>query len=239
MNIHLNSHGEGTPLVFFHGWGFDQGIWASILPKLSAMYRVILIDLPGFGFTPVMEWPEFKAQLLQQLPEKMALVGWSLGGLYATRLAIEEPLRVSHLFNVCSSPRFIVDTCWPGVSLNVFERFYKRLSQNLEATLAEFVALQVNDKSIHIEPSNHVSYQGLKTGLNILETWDLREPLKHLNIQVCYLFGRLDPITSVKIMERMQLLYPSFSYILFRKSAHMPFLSHPQEFVKELMEFIQ
>ena len=68
MKVHLNYFGQGKPLVFFHGWGFNHQIWLSLVPLLKERYQLILVDLPGFGLTPAMEWPEFKMQLLDILP---------------------------------------------------------------------------------------------------------------------------------------------------------------------------
>lgn len=238
MNINLTSYGQGTPLVFFHGWGFDSQIWLPLVPELKAHYQLILVDLPGFGLTSMMEWPEFKKSLLTILPLRFAVAGWSMGGLYATRLAAEEPQRVQCLLNISSSPRFITDSLWPGVSKEVFINFYNNLSSNLTATLNEFIALQINKTKVCLQHGTPPSVLGLKSGLQILDTWDLREELKKLEMPTCYLFGRLDPITSVKTMQTMKSDYPNFKYVLFHKSAHMPFLSHKKEFIDEVLGFI-
>lgn len=121
MNVNIRSYGEGLPLVFFHGWGFDSRIWLPLVPQLSRDYQIILIDLPGFGHTPIMEWELFKKFLLEQLPKHFALIGWSMGGLYAIRLAVEEPDRVYKLINIASSPRFLYTDLWPGVSPEVLK----------------------------------------------------------------------------------------------------------------------
>jgi len=237
MTIQLTSCGEGMPLVFFHGWGFDHQIWLPVMTLLQSRYQIILVDLPGFGLTPMMGWLSFKAQLLAQLPDKFAVIGWSMGGLYAMRLAIEEPQQVTHLLTICSSPRFIGDSVWPGVHYQVFIRFYDKLSANLNATLEEFTRLQT-DKSCQFIPGNPPSSAGLRFGLDILEHWDFRKSLSALKSPACFMFGRLDPITPVKTMQHMQDVYPDFHYVLFNKAAHMPFLSHSDSFIKELLEFI-
>lgn len=65
-----------------------------------------LVDLPGFGNSGLVGWEDFKKCLLRYLPQEFALIGWSLGGLYATRLALETD-RCSHLLNIAASPCFI------------------------------------------------------------------------------------------------------------------------------------
>jgi len=235
MKINHTRFGEGFPLVFFHGWGFDSHIWLPLVPDLERKYQIILIDLPGFGLTSMMSWSDFKQELLCLLPKEFALIGWSMGGLYASRLAIEHPERVKYLINVSSSPRFINDPLWPGVSKEVFVTFYTNLSANTEQTLDDFISIQLNKKKISVSRGNPPSIMGLQSGLEILDTWDLREGLKSLTIPTYFMFGRLDPITPVTTMKAMELYYPDFNYFLFRKSAHMPFLSEQQEFVNKLL----
>ncbi len=239
MNINLISYGQGIPVVFFHGWGFDHQVWLPLINELNTEYQLILVDLPGFGLTASMDWQRFKTQLLKQLPEQFAVVGWSLGGLYAQRLAVEEPQRISSLMSITSSPRFIADDSWPGLPKEVFTHFYKNLSLDVEKTLKEFISLQLNKAKIAIPVGKMPSQEGLEAGLKILEEWDLRQELHVFAKPACFIFGRLDPIAPVKIMETMQILYPNFHYVFFNRSAHMPFLSHMDLFVNEFVRFIK
>ena len=239
MNINIKQYGKGKSLVFFHGWGFDSQIWLPLISMLEERYHLIMVDLPGFGDTPMLEWEDFKSQLLAQLPPKFALIGWSLGGLYATRLATETPDRVHHLVNITSSPRFIADAYWPGVPQELILSFSKKLSIDSTKTLNEFVDLQVTNTEYQFNPGTAPTLHGLQNGLNILNSWDLREAVKDVPLPICFMFGRLDKIVPIHTMSRMQLLYPDFHYVFFRKAAHMPFLSHTDLFINEICEFIQ
>ena len=238
MNLTINSLGQGTPLVFFHGWGFDHSIWSPLARSIGDRFTVYLVDLPGFGQSDAMDWELFKSLLLKQLPEHFAVVGWSMGGLFATRLAIEEQLRVTHLLNVGTSPRFLKDGEWPGVEKNILETFFRNLSENPKQTIEEFVGLQLQ-KSDYQHVENAIpSMEGLEKGLQVLADWDLRGPLHNLKIPVCYIFGRLDSITPRATLKAMQQVYQSFEYIMFNKAAHIPFLTHPAEFADELFRFM-
>ncbi|WP_454780835.1 alpha/beta fold hydrolase [Legionella sp. WA2022007384] len=241
MNINIHSYGKGYPLVFFHGWGFDSQIWSPLIPKLLMDYQLILVDLPGFGHSSIMDWDLFKTLLLNQLPETFALIGWSMGGLYAMRLATEEPDRVDYLINVTSSPRFLNGEQWSGVSPEIFKKFYERLSKEPHGTLKEFLELNgltSDGESQHL-PNKLPSQEGLESGLKSLETWDLREQLKQFSKPTCFIFGRLDPIVPIKTMSSMQLIYPDGHFVLFKKAAHMPFLTHADLFIDEVRGFIR
>jgi pimeloyl-[acyl-carrier protein] methyl ester esterase len=238
MTLAIRSSGAGHPLVLFHGWGFDQLIWDSLTLEIKDQFQVYVVDLPGFGQSPLMPWPTFKERLLTILPKQFAVLGWSLGGLYATRLALEAESRVTHLINVASSPRFIRDDVWPGVESQVLKTFMADLLRDPDGVRSQFIALQSAQQPVSVNLNSFTSVEGLKAGLDVLANWDLREPLNQLDMPVCYMFGRLDAITPRQTIQVMQGQYPQFDYVLFKKAAHMPFLSHKADFVTELTRFL-
>ncbi|BCA95618.1 hypothetical protein TUM19329_19790 [Legionella antarctica] len=132
-----------------------------------------------------------------------------------------------------------MDGLWPGVAKNVFLNFYRNLSTDINKTLYEFIALQLNNDKFKFVLGVPPSPEGLEKGLTVLDTWDLREGIKNLVQPTCFMFGRLDPITPVKTMKAMQPLYPNFKYVLFNRAAHMPFLSHTELFIEKILEFIK
>ena len=240
MNINISAHGHGRPLVLFHGWGFDSNIWNPLLPELSEKYRLYLVDLPGFGSTTAMPWDEFKAGLLEKLPNEFAVAGWSMGGLYATRLVVEESKRITHLINICSSPHFIRKNDWPGVGAEVIDRFYRDLVNRPEQTLKDFINLQLSGQKMpHVAVGQPPTIAGLQKGLELLINWDMRQDIKPLSLPVCYMFGRLDAITPHLTMTTMQKNYPQFNYLMFAKAAHVPFLSNSAEFIVALEGFVK
>ncbi|MCH9757223.1 MAG: alpha/beta fold hydrolase [Gammaproteobacteria bacterium] len=240
-HIHVIPSGQGRPLLLLHGWGFDHQIWGSILPTLNQRYTVYRVDLPGFGQTPCMPWTDFKHTLLQQLPSQVAILGWSMGGLIATRLALEHPERVSHLINISSSPHFIASNNWSGIQADNLDSFYQGLKSSPETILQNFIKLQLPKTTQH-RPSNipkQFNLEGLQNGLDILKNWDLRDEIDTLTLPNAYLFGRLDRITPAQTMAIMQKTYPLFHYDLIPKAGHAPFLSHPEHFLNFLNQFIE
>ncbi|KTD25101.1 MULTISPECIES: alpha/beta fold hydrolase [Legionella] len=238
MNLHITIKGQGYPLVLFHGWGFDHKIWLNLAQQLEKDYHLFLVDLPGFGLSSPMDWETFKQNLLQRLPAHFHLAGWSMGGLFATRLAIEEPQHVMRLVNIASSPRFIKEQTWPGVEQAVFEQFCMNLITDPQLTLSEFIGLQLKDKTYQYVSVAMPEAASLKEGLHLLANWDLREALHALTRPAHFLFGRLDTIIPRTTLAAMQKNYPQFDYYLFGKAAHMPFLSHQNEFITVLKDIL-
>jgi pimeloyl-[acyl-carrier protein] methyl ester esterase len=220
--------------VLFHGWGFDHRIWYDLADVLQDKYCLYLVDLPGFGASSLMSWEHFKQKLFEQLPAQFALLGWSMGGLFATRLALEDSKQISHLVNIGSSPRFIKKKGWPGIDRLVFDNFFHNLANDPQAVISEFVGLQLQNHSFRYPNEQMPEVLSLQVGLEILADWDLREPLFKFNKPTCFMFGRLDAITPRVTMSAMQKVYPNFDYYMFDKAAHMPFLSHRDEFITVL-----
>ena len=132
--------GGDLPLLMLHGGGPGASAWSNFgaaLPRFASTFRTLLVDQPGFGGSdkpPVVGnyfrfSMEYVVALLDELGiERVHLLGNSLGGGTATRLAIEHPDRVGRL--VLMGPG--------GLSLNLFHadptEGVKRLTEfNLDA----------------------------------------------------------------------------------------------------------
>ncbi|MDX2345484.1 MAG: alpha/beta fold hydrolase [Legionella sp.] len=240
LNLIKPTSTTGQALLLLHGWGFDHHIWSDFLPRLNQHYQIYQIDLPGFGETPYMPWDQFKQQLFQQLPSQIALCGWSLGGLIATRLALEHPERCSHLINIASSPCFVALNHWPGIESSQLDLFYQQLESNPDQILEQFIALQMPKKlQSNINIPKTFNLKGLKNGLNILKNWEFRKTLHTLNMPTAYLFGRLDRIVPASTITTMQTNYPDFNYMLIQKTGHMPFLTHPDICLNFMLKLTQ
>ena len=108
---HYLTAGEGPPLLLLHALGESALDWRWVLPDLARTHRVYAPDLPGFGdsakptadYSPVF-FEGFVATFLDALEvERAAVVGNSLGGLIALRLALSEPARTSALVLIDSA----------------------------------------------------------------------------------------------------------------------------------------
>lgn len=111
-DIHYHEAGEGHPLVLVHGGGPGASSWSNYNPniaKLAEKYRVLAIDLPGWGKSQSVHYEQRDnsgalAEFLEALGiAKAAFVGNSMGGSSCIRLAYERPELVSHLITMGSS----------------------------------------------------------------------------------------------------------------------------------------
>lgn len=104
--------GEGPPLVMLMGTGSTMAEWDPALLRLLARERrLILFDYPGVGLSGPWRGRSFGslAEAVAGLMKAIRLpradvLGWSMGGFVAQRLAIDHPGRVSHLILAGTNP---------------------------------------------------------------------------------------------------------------------------------------
>ncbi len=143
--------GSGPPLLLLHGVGTSASEWSWVMPTLADKHRVYAIDLPGFdgSVKPPDYSPAFSARFLGIFldalgTKRTAVVGNSLGGLIALRLALLDPARVCALVlsdsaglgravspvqATLSSPGWgELAASWAKTPLGAAERAYRRAS---------------------------------------------------------------------------------------------------------------
>ncbi|GAA5216452.1 pimeloyl-ACP methyl ester esterase BioH [Corallincola platygyrae] len=248
--LHIEVQGSGPDLVLLHGWGLNGAVWSGIAETLALHYRVHMVDLPGFGGSTPLDEYSLKAMaecVLAKLPERAAWIGWSLGGLVATQAALLAPTRVEQLVLVASSPKFVADGEWPGIKPEVLSQFQSQLGANLMRTLERFLAIQAmgspnpreDVKALKLQlakrPEPHP--EALAAGLKLLETEDLRHQLAELQMPVSRLYGRLDALVPAAAQSLVAELKAGRD-VCFNKASHAPFISHPEEFVSELLDLL-
>ncbi len=144
--LYWNICGEGDRcLVLLHGWGLNAGVWHCIIDRLAPHFRLHLVDLPGYGRSTefgAMSLSEMAEIVLQQAPQQAIWLGWSMGGLVASQIALSHPERVRGLITVSSSPCFTAHDEWPGIRPEVLAGFQQQLSEDFQRTVERFLALQ-------------------------------------------------------------------------------------------------
>lgn len=91
--------GSGRPLVFLHGYPLHRGMWSNQLVSLADAFRVVLVDLPGFGGSAETEGPDslegfasaVAATLDHAIGGPATIVGHSFGGYIALQLYRDRP----------------------------------------------------------------------------------------------------------------------------------------------------
>jgi pimeloyl-ACP methyl ester carboxylesterase len=113
VGIHYVDEGQGPPLVLIHGLGGRIYNFRYNIPVLSQHLRVVALDLKGFGYSERPAAGDYsltaQARLVGELMERLgisraAVLGHSMGGAIALRLATTCPDKVDKLILVGSAP---------------------------------------------------------------------------------------------------------------------------------------
>lgn len=248
----LNSEKTKPTLVLLHGWGLNHAIWQPVVDVLAGQCQVLALDLPGYGLTTSYPEPyELSAlaeQLAAQIPVGSFVLGWSLGGLVATELALQQPEKVRSLALVASSPCFLQQPGWPGMNAQVMQQFAGALSANLALTVERFLAIQAMGSTTARQDIKQLKQavlslplpeaRVLAAGLEILASTDLRPALSRLQMPLYCCFGRLDSLVPVAVTEPLAVLAPRANITVIAKASHAPFISHQAEFLTWLQNWL-
>jgi pimeloyl-ACP methyl ester carboxylesterase len=110
--IHYEVHGSGAPVLLIMGLGSNAYGWYRTIPWLSPRYEVIAFDNRGTGRSDVPDGAYAIAQMAADAAavldaagrERAHVVGASLGGMIAQRVALGYPQRVRSLALICTTP---------------------------------------------------------------------------------------------------------------------------------------
>ncbi len=105
--LHYHVAGDGPPLLLLHGSGPGVSSWANFrgnLPTFAEHFTTYMLDMPGFGksyspdVNPMIAAPGAVLDFLDGLGlGPLPLIGNSMGGAIAARIAADQPERVSRL----------------------------------------------------------------------------------------------------------------------------------------------
>lgn len=230
------------PLVFLHGWGQSRQIW---FQQFAAFPEAKFLNLPGHGGEPDCEsWPE---NILAQLPdEPCILVGWSLGGMLAMRLAAAYPQRIASLVLVSTTPRFRNTSDWHnGCSDAVFDDFRHGVESGSAKTMSRFFAMMLHGDGLvrsqfnqltksAVDRANTVTRQGLMQGLQILGETDLRGIVADIRQPTLVMHGANDAIIPVAAGSFLAEELADATWYPFYTCGHAPFLTQAQTFNEQL-----
>jgi pimeloyl-[acyl-carrier protein] methyl ester esterase len=250
---------DKIPVILLHGWGLNSGVWQPLITRLNeetkSDYCFITIDLPGFGNNHNVDIAPYS---LEKICDCLALtvkrpaiyLGWSLGGLVATKMTTQHPDKVLALITVASSPMFVEQSQqdWPGIKSNVLANFHQQLAEDTEKTLRGFLKIQALG-SPHIRDDLRLITElvllrdlpkkaVLANSLSLLSDSDLRPQLATITQPFLRLYGKNDSLVPYKIADKIAALAPNSEEFIFEQASHAPFISHLEPFCQQLITWL-
>jgi pimeloyl-ACP methyl ester carboxylesterase len=257
--------GAGPPLVFVHGLSGSWPNWLEQLPVFAQEHRVIAMDLPGFGHSPMPREQitiSSYARLLDGLFEKLVidaatLVGNSMGGFISAELAIAFPQRVERL--VLVSPAGLSTYRQPRVT-----RALPALHRAQRIVAAYTAWLASKSETVTQRPLLRNATLGLVTAhpgrlpaalaaeqlrgagkpgfMQALEAnlnYDFRDRLPEIACPTLIVWGDHDRVISVRDAAVYAELIPDSRKVVYEDTGHMAMLERPDAFNRLLRDFLE
>ncbi|MFP7726480.1 pimeloyl-ACP methyl ester esterase BioH [Lysobacter sp. D1-1-M9] len=247
----IQTRGRGPALALIHGWAMHGGLFAPLVERLEHRYTLHLVDLPGHGHaredtTPLVP-ATLAAELVARVPDAVWL-GWSLGGQFALRIALDFREQVRGLVMVASSPCFVARPGWAhGVEASLFGDFGDALAHDFRGTLDGFLALEALGSAGAREELRRLKVQAfargepseraLQEGLGLLDSLDLRDELAGLRVPSLWISGRRDRLVPAGAMPAAAALAPDARSVVIADAGHAPFLAAAAEVAREIDAF--
>jgi len=249
VKISFDMHGEGElALVFVHGWSNNRNIWDAQVSHFSKKYKVIAVDLAGFGesgnnrqtWTMASFGEDITAVINKLDLDQVVLVGFSMGAPVIIETAKRVPEHVAGLVLVDNlqniemkyPPEMIayIDSVYMDVVTNptneklVGGGFYKK---NPDASFERVLSMLKDAPRI-----------GWKESINDFFQWcneDCIESLKKIQVPIIAINSDSEP-TNVEAFRKY---VPSFKVKIVPDVGHLIFWDAPEEFNRLLEESIQ
>ena len=250
MSLYIERIGQGEPLVMIHGWGMHSGMWMQARDLLSQHFELHLVDLPGMGYSEnldVYSLHTVAEKIAEEMPSNAYVLGWSLGGLIASKIALITPIK--KLILVGNTPCFVARDDWQqGMPSDVFESFFAGAMQDYQGTMNKLLALiamgsgnaratfKMLREALSLRPAPN--QQGLLGALDILRTGDLRADLPSLEMPTLLIHGAHDKLASLSAAEWTAKTLLNAELLALPSAAHEPFISHPELFSQKVTEFL-
>ncbi|UUY05868.1 alpha/beta hydrolase [Svornostia abyssi] len=250
--VACRERGIGLPVVLLPAAGHTARDYDAIVPGLSRRYlRTIAVDWPGHGDSPAPKpgtatasgFADAAEDVVSTLaPEGAVVIGNSVGGFAAARLAIRRPDLVRALVLV-DSGGFLAQTLKvrafcalmgrPGVLRRVYPQFaahYMRASREEDrAVLEQTVAGMRDPVRIDTVASVWKSFAAPE--------FDLREDVRRIAVPTLVVWGTKDPNIPVSAGRALAASLPD-GRMLELDCGHVPFASAPEAFSGALQLFL-
>lgn len=254
IRLDLLEGGQGDGLIFLHGLAASNAIWQGVLGSFAERWRVVAPDLPGHGRSEkpdVAYTMDFYARIVRELGRVLGLgtavvVGNSMGGQVAVRLALAEPAFVRALVLVAPAGNWgplLAPVGWvlervlpPSVLRWALPRAAERCFANPE--LAALQARQGLLTQWLAAPDAEAFLRAVSRSLGGVLAEGTAGRLAEVRQLVLLVWGREDRMVPASVAERLLARLPNARLAMIEGAGHLPMIERPDEFCRVLGEFL-
>ncbi len=256
-NVRATGRPGATPMVFAHGFGCDQHMWRFVTPAFEDDYKLVLFDYVGSGKSDLSAYDPLRYSTLDGYAQDVLdviraldlrdviFVGHSVSSMVGVLAAKREPERFAKLIMVGPSPRYIND----GDYVGGFER------ADIEGLLdlmdknyigwASFLAPVVMGNADRPELQAELNASFCSTDPKIARNFatatffsDNRADLADLRVPSLILQCAEDAIAPVEVGRYVARSVPAGTLRMLKATGHCPHVSHPDETIDAIREYL-
>ena len=255
LTLHYYEGGpaDGDTLVMIHGFGANRDNWLRMARHFTERYRVIALDLPGFGESSKPDASYDVASQTERLHafvtalniEKPHLIGNSMGGHIAALYAARYPDQVSSIALLdnagITSPR--MSEMFQMIERGQPNPLVVRKAEDF-GTLMDFVF--VNPPPLPDSLKRHFAAQSMANQVHydmiftqLREQYVPLEPeLPKIQVPVLVLWGDRDRVLDVSSIEVMKPLLQKPTVVVMKDCGHAPMIERPEETAQHYQAFL-
>ena len=240
--------GNGKPILLIHGFPFDQEIWDGYVEKFSDEFRVITIDLPGFGKSEPLKSPFTLEQVANTLLDfvvkndlkKVNLIGHSLGGYVALAMVKNRPELFASL--VLFNSTAYADSAEKKTSRSKAVEFIQKNGALLFAT-GFIPPLFFNPTHPSIPKVKEIASKATSQAvigytLAMRDRPDHTKTLEVFKNPTLFLAGKNDPGIPVDSIIKQAAHCQKAEIHIFENVSHMGMLEKPEETASKIKDFL-
>lgn len=250
--VRFSDKGKGRAIVLLHGFLESLEVWDELSDRLAKQYRVIAIDLPGFGGTPSIGYVhsmELMAECVKAVMDSIGyrryvLVGHSMGGYTALAFAELYNDNVSGLclMNSTAAPDSEEKKKNRDTVIKIIKENPRHFINAFYETLFSPVKVDRFRKEIEQlkERSEKFAKQGIVNALEGMKDRKKREGILEMaEYPVLFVIGKQDGVIPYQSVLDQAKQARDSTVLLLENSAHMSFYEEKEPVLKALRKFVR
>ena len=245
--------GEGEPLLLIPGLGATCRLWDPIVPELAQHFTLIMLDNRGMGLSKAKKKPRNLAdysadyaELLDYLNvDQSHVLGLSLGGIAAQRLAVDHPQKIKRLILMSCADRFapylLRITALLGHSLRRFPRMLFLQTMELLATAPLYLDEHADeiDRVMKEKCNDPVPKSAMATQLRCLLRSEVAPADYRITSPTLVVAGEYDALIPSCYAKIMADKIPGSHFVLLKGAGHNPLSEMPDTALPLVIKFLR
>ncbi len=235
----VSDSAQQVPLVFLHGAGSTREVWQAQWLYFSDRAKVVAPDLPGHGDSSgkSQDTIDAYADVVVKLADKLGLgkcvlVGHSMGGAIAQRIALLHPELLAGLVLVATGARL-------RVMPQVFSAIQTDYGQYVElaSSFSMSPSADVNTRSLFREILAHCAAQAAHNDFTACNRFDIMDTLAAIKTKTIIIAGDRDMMTPLKYAQFLNQKIEASQLVIIGDAGHMVMMEKPDEVNSAIEKF--